>query len=286
MIRLIALCLAGCVVCAGLVLIEFGSARDLRTSFEARLLPAQTKPVRKLADPPFSPTQRLSEASSSADDADSSLRDVRLTGVVIGPDRRIAIFAVTGANPLLLSEGDTLKEWRLDSISAEKVLLSGPAGKLTLEPRADANLVRSPPLAVQPGQVEPGVPPGAASAAEPAQPMAVTPIRDAGAASTPPTYPAMGYSIRANPSQDYAAPYYSQPYPYSDPYAYYAYPYHYGGYAYGVPTAFNVGFGFFPHRAFFHPRFHPGFHPGFHGGGLRGGGFHGNGFHGGGVHGR
>src|SRR6516162_52919 len=113
MIRLPALCLAGCVVCAGLI-----PSND-SPSFEARL------PV-----------------PSSADDANSPLRDVRLTGVVIGPDLRIAIFAVSGTNPLVLSEGETLNGWPLESISPKVVMLSGPAGNIVLKPQPDANLVR------------------------------------------------------------------------------------------------------------------------------------------------
>ena len=91
MIRWPAVRLAGCVVCAGLIV-----SND-SPPFEARLPPAKTEPaaleIRKLADPLFGPIQPP-EVSSSADDANSPLRDVRLTGVVIGPDLRIAIFAV------------------------------------------------------------------------------------------------------------------------------------------------------------------------------------------------
>src|SRR6201994_1733680 len=92
MIRLPAFILVGCVVCAGLIPIEFGSVSSHRPLPEARLSPAEVEPaapkIRKLAE----------ETPSSANDADSPLRDVRLTGVVIGPDLRIAIFAVTGTN--------------------------------------------------------------------------------------------------------------------------------------------------------------------------------------------
>lgn len=166
-----------CAVCAGLILVESGSTSDQSPSFGARVPRAQTKPaalqIPRLVDLPFSPAQGRREASSSADNAASSLRDVRLTGVVIEPDRRIAIFAITGTKPLVLSEGDTLKDWQVESISPEKVLLSGPAGKLTLEPRADTNLVRATsPVEVRPSQAEPG----AAPVAEPGQSMAVTPI--------------------------------------------------------------------------------------------------------------
>ncbi len=181
MIRLLALILAGCVVCAGLILIEFGSISNHRPSSGTCLPPTEIEPaapeIRKLADALFSPKQRRPETPSAANDADSQLRDVRLTGVVIGPDLRIAIFAVTGASPLMLSESDTLKDWRLDSISLERVVLSGPAGSIVLEPKPDANLVRPPPpAAVQAGQLEPDVPHGVALAGAPQQPMAVTPI--------------------------------------------------------------------------------------------------------------
>ena len=136
MIRVPALCLVGCVGYAGLIL-----SND-SPSFEGRLPPAKTEPaaleIRKLADPLFGPIQPRPEVPSSADDANSPLRDVRLTGVVIGPDLRIAIFAVSGADSLVLSEGETLKDWRLDRVSPGKVLLSGPAGTIKLEAKPDA----------------------------------------------------------------------------------------------------------------------------------------------------
>ena len=165
MIRLPAFILVGCVVCAGLIPIEFGSVSSHRPLPGARLPPVEAEPaapeIRKLAQ----------ETPSSANDADSPLRDVRLTGVVIGPDLRMAIFAVTGTNSRVLSEGETLKGWRLESISPKAVMLSGPAGNIVLKPQPDANLVRPPPpVAVQSGQPDPPMA-GAAG-----QPMAVTPI--------------------------------------------------------------------------------------------------------------
>src|SRR5215831_16398550 len=119
MIRLPASILVGCVVCAGLIPIEFGSVSGHRPLPEARFPPAEVEPaapeIRKLAK----------ETPSSANDAASPLRDVRLTGVVIGPDLRMAIFAVTGTNSRVLSEGETLNGWRLESISPKVVMLSG-----------------------------------------------------------------------------------------------------------------------------------------------------------------
>jgi hypothetical protein len=75
MIRLPASILVGCVVCAGLIPIEFGSVSSHRPLPEARLPPAEVEPaapeIRKLAK----------ETPSSANNADSPLRDMRLTGV-------------------------------------------------------------------------------------------------------------------------------------------------------------------------------------------------------------
>src|ERR1700720_4865574 len=146
-------------ICAGLIPIEFGSVGSHRLLPESRLPPAEAEPaapeIGKLAK----------ETPSSANAADSPLRDVRLTGVVIGPDLRVAIFAVTGTNSRVLSEGETLKGWRLESISPKAVMLSGPAGNIVLKPQPDANLVRPPPpVAVQSGQPDP---PMAGAAGEP-----------------------------------------------------------------------------------------------------------------------
>jgi hypothetical protein len=266
MIRLPALCLAGCVVCAGLIL-----SND-SPSFKARSPPAKTEPaapeIGQLADPLFSPAQPPPEVPSSADDADSPLRDVRLTGVVIGPDLRIAIFAVTGNHPLELSEGEALKGWRLDSISPEKVLLSGPAGNIALKPKPDANLVRSPPVAVRADELGPSVPPSAVLAGSPGQPTAITPI------------PVSNYSA-AIPVQAQGYPYYFPEYyagyeqdgnGYPNDYWYYGYPVF--GAASGIGFFGRHRFRNFHHFVFAHGI---GFHGGFHGGGFHGGGFHGGG---------
>jgi hypothetical protein len=268
MIRLPTFIVVGCVVSAGLIFIEFDSISSHPPSPGARLPPAGIEPaapeIRKLADPLFSPTQCRPETASSANDADSPLRDVRLTGVVIGPDLRIAIFAVTAANSRVLSEGEALNGWRLKSISPEGVVLSGPAGNIVLEPQPDANLVRPPPpVAVQSGQ------PGAAMAGAPGQPMAVTPIAVGDLSAATPVQ-TQGYSPEYYPGYD--------PYPWG------------WGWPVGVSVGFggcwNCGFhggsfrpGFrrfgFGHPGFFHPRFgrfgfaHASFGGGFRGGGRR-----------------
>lgn len=270
------LLLVGCVVCAGLILIGFGSISNRRPSVETPSMPAEIKSTapdtRKLADPPLSPTRHRPEAPASAHDSDSPLRDVRLTGVVVGPDVRIAIFAVAGANSLMLSEGDALRDWQLESISPQKVVLSGPAGgRMMLEPSTDANLVRSPPpLAAWPGQLAAGESPGVATPSAPPQPIAVTPIT---IVNLPPPAPVQAQSYPYYPPEYYDAGY-GQYFPSFNNYTY-PFPY----FAYVVPrrVRFGLGFGFFHHHAILNSGFHSvAFHSGvaFHGGMA----FHGGGF--------
>src|SRR6478672_142866 len=136
----------------------------------------------------------LTAAAHAEERPDRELSNVRLTGVVIQPDRQLAIFAVTGAETRILSVGQALNGWKLDSISPEGVSLSGPGGTRTLQPEGDTTLVRQarlpaapakpPPAAQAPGQPQAGaapttpprppqaaVPPAPARAGAPGQPV-------------------------------------------------------------------------------------------------------------------
>src|SRR6516165_5991368 len=270
-------------------------SRDLRgdTRQRARCAEDRDRGTPRGATPPTPPgipaapkiRKLAKETPSSANDADSPLRDMRLTGLVIGPDLRMAIFAVTGTNSRVLSEGETLNGWRLESISPKVVMLSGPAGNIVLKPQPDANLVRPPPpVAVQSGQPDPPMA-GAAG-----QPLAVTPITVVNLSG-------------GTPVQTQGYPYYSPEY-YSGYDPYYASGWDWGNpWGWGWPVGVSVGFGRCWNcgfrRGFFRPDFrrfgfgHPGlFHPGFgrsgfvhasFGGGF-GHGMGGGGFHGGGGH--
>ena len=114
-----------------------------------------------VARPLFSPTRRPRQTAKSEGATDPELSDVRLTGIVIEPDRRLAIFAVAGAKPRTLSLGEALNGWKLDSISPEEVSLSGPGGTRTLQPKIDTKLVRQARPAAAPSQPATGAPPGA-----------------------------------------------------------------------------------------------------------------------------
>jgi hypothetical protein len=170
--------LAGCVVFGSIVVLELGptdsDAPTVAAEPRAQGAPprrVQPAPVEELvatavARPLFSPSRRPAEKAGPTSAGDSELSDIRLAGIVMEPDRRLAIFAVAGAKPVVRSEGESLKEWRLDSISPGEVSLSGPAGSRTLALKIDPNLVRPAPAAL----------PGAAAATGRAgQPAAAQP---------------------------------------------------------------------------------------------------------------
>jgi general secretion pathway protein N len=113
-----------------------------------------------LSRPLFSAGRRPPEdASDSA--PDTSLSDMRLTGILISPKQRLAIFAKSGGKPLVRSEGEMIDDWRVDDIAARSVSLSGPAGTTTLAPKADPNLAHTRSAAQQ-------GPPSSQAAAHPA----------------------------------------------------------------------------------------------------------------------
>lgn len=268
MIRLPALLLAGCGVSIGLILVGSGSTNSDSSSFQRSSPPTKIRTgaqAREIAEPQLGPTQRLPETVSSDNAGEPRAPGVRLSGIVIEPDRRIAIFAVNGTKSIILSEGEALNDWQVDSISPQKVSLSGPAGTMTFNPKPDANLVRLAPPAAAAASQPPGFLhggfqwlPGPSGA--PAQPRTTTLI-----AVVPAPVRVQTQSYSYNDCND---PYYSQycqesyaPYSYDD----YSFPY----YAYGVPVGIGRGFRFFHHRGFHGGGFH---HAGFHGGGFRGGG--------------
>jgi hypothetical protein len=196
--RLLVMLLVACAAFAGLIAVEFVSDGTDRAAFAPSPVQAETTPkprtqepgvgdlvASSLAAPLFSPTRRPPESSGPA--ADPELSGVRLTGIVIQPDRRVAIFAASGAKPFVRSEGETLNEWQLDSISPLAVTLSGPAGTRILVPRPDPNLVRPASPVPMAAARKPAPPPGVAAGSAPGG----TPARSTAAAEArrPPPRP-------------------------------------------------------------------------------------------------
>jgi hypothetical protein len=90
-----------------------------------------------LARPLFSATRRPPAKIEGPASTDPGLAGTRLTGIVTEPGRRIAIFAVSGAKPLRLTEGESVTGWRIDSITPQEISLTGPNGTKTLQPTFD-----------------------------------------------------------------------------------------------------------------------------------------------------
>ena len=175
------LLIAGCLVFGAVVLLELQpAASDTAASNEVSRQPdttstAHRQPSTRLdellavarARPLFSSTRRPPQTAAT-DNTSSDLADMRLTGIVTEPDHHVAIFAVNGAKPLKVSEGEAVSGWRIESITPHEVSLSGPGGTKTLEPKLDPNLVQQPPPqppAANPAARPPAQPPAANTAA-------------------------------------------------------------------------------------------------------------------------
>ncbi len=194
--------LAVCAGLAGLIAFEFMSDEANRPGLAAtpaRFETATAQPAERpkpddlaviVASPLFSTTRHPSEPSETAAAAEPDLKNIRLTGIVVQPDSRMAIFAIAGAKPMIRSEGESVMNWRLDRILPDEVSLSGPLGSRTFEPKPDQNLVR-PSLpaaaksAVTPSNIRarPAPGPSQAQAVPPAQRLA--PMPPTGQPATP-----------------------------------------------------------------------------------------------------
>jgi general secretion pathway protein N len=182
------LALVGCAVFAGIVVAEIAAAPTPETE-AAGAAPLRAEPPLPAARPEigsqfdammatifarplFSATRRPS-ARDAGPAADTAFDDNRLAGIVTEPGHRFAIFAPTGAKPVVVSEGDTVSGWRVESINPREVSLSGPGGTKTLQPKIDPNLV-------------PPTPPPMAAATPPAAPINPAAVRPAGRPGIPP----------------------------------------------------------------------------------------------------
>jgi hypothetical protein len=88
------------------------------------------------------PSRRPPDRATGDRTTEPGLPNMRLTGIVIEPERHLAIFAVPGSKPLVRAEGETINELRVESIGPNQVSLSGPSGSTTLEPKSDPSLIR------------------------------------------------------------------------------------------------------------------------------------------------
>jgi len=106
-----------------------------------------------LERPLFSQTRRPPGAQPVAAAGPQGLP--RLTGVMLGPFGRRAVFAgPEGGKPLVVEAGDSVGEFRVRSIDADGVTLTGPEGERHLRPSFadDDNAPTTVPAARQPGR--------------------------------------------------------------------------------------------------------------------------------------
>jgi len=86
-----------------------------------------------LARPLFSPDRRPATVATAVDG--SRLVGLpRLTGIMVGPFGRSAIFATGDAKPLVVQEGARVASYTVKSIESMQVRLLGPDGEQVLHP--------------------------------------------------------------------------------------------------------------------------------------------------------
>jgi hypothetical protein len=176
--RAVILLLAGSAFFGSVVFVELSSdASDVVANPPASARPEPGAPPRVqgrriddllatvLSRPLFSPTRQPAAHENPDQSTGLGLTDVRLSGIVIEPGHRLAIFAIPGAKPAVRGEGETVNDWRVDRITLREVVLSGPTGSTTMEPKIDTSLVQRAPAPPRPA---PGQPQAAAAAAPPA----------------------------------------------------------------------------------------------------------------------
>jgi hypothetical protein len=88
-----------------------------------------------LARPLFSPGRRLAAPAAPSGPATAPEDMPRLTGIVIGPLRALAIFDVGSSRPRIAAEGDTVGRFKVGTIAPDQVALTAPEGALVLRPR-------------------------------------------------------------------------------------------------------------------------------------------------------
>ena len=87
-----------------------------------------------LARPVFSPDRRPPAEIASTPGVRLPEGLPRLSGVLVGPFGRSAIFAADGRKPLVVDVGGRIDAWTVRTIDVDTVQVSGPGGARTLHP--------------------------------------------------------------------------------------------------------------------------------------------------------
>ena len=87
-----------------------------------------------LARPLFSRDRRPAAGGGGTASATAVSSLPRLSGVLVGPFGRRAIFAADGSKPMVVGEGAQVSNWTVRVIEAGAVRLMGPGGEQVLHP--------------------------------------------------------------------------------------------------------------------------------------------------------
>lgn len=116
-----------------------------------------------LARPLFSPNRRPAALATGPADGTP-----RLSGILVTPAGRRAIFAGADGKPVVVGEGAAVGRYQVGSIAAGQVVLLGADGSRTLRPSFDPNrVVTTPPPTATPLLPAPFAPPPAPPAPGP-----------------------------------------------------------------------------------------------------------------------
>src|SRR6266851_3176216 len=167
--RVLVLLIAGCVFFGSVMVIELRSD-DAGAS--------ASEPVARRAEP-------ATPSRAPGPRVDDLLVTILTRPLFSATRHHLAIFAVPDAKPMVRSEGEMINDWRLESIAPGEVVLSGPAGTTTLQPKIDASLARR---VVAPPRPTPSPPQVAASGppiAGPPKPRSVPAVQSPGTPMSP-----------------------------------------------------------------------------------------------------
>jgi hypothetical protein len=83
----------------------------------------------------------------------------RLTGILLSSDIKRAIFAPEGSDrPIVVAEGESVGDWRVQEIAADSVTMTGPDGTRHLRPKFAANQTPATPGGTDAAVPEPTAP--------------------------------------------------------------------------------------------------------------------------------
>jgi hypothetical protein len=101
-----------------------------------------------LARPLFSPDRRPASVAATVATGGPS-GPPRLTGTLVGPSERSAIFAAAGRDPIVVHEGARIDGSTVTSIEPGQVRLQGPEGTRILRPTFQTGPERNPDVSVR-----------------------------------------------------------------------------------------------------------------------------------------